>query len=104
MSLFPQPFSGYQRISSSGVIGGSGKPIIVYGYSILSGSGGVAKPAFYDGTSTSGTLVFNADPSNGAISTERTIPLAVGVMFSTGCFVNFDGNTSQVTVFYTQAN
>lgn len=99
MALFPQPFCGYQRLTSSGTIGG-GKPLICYGYSVLSGASAVGIPFFNDGGASGGTVV-TADPSNGAVSKERTIPLPVGVMFTSNCFVSFDANTSAVTVFYT---
>lgn len=103
MAFFPQPFCAPQRITSSGVIGTSGNPTICYGYSVLSGGSGVGSPWFLNG-GASGAIILTADPSNGAASKERTIPLPVGTMFGSGIYVSFDGNTSAVTVFYTDAH
>lgn len=104
MALFTQAWSGFQRITSSGVIGSSGHPTIFYGYSILSGGGGVGAPTFINGSSGSGPTGMIGDPSGGAASKERTVPLPVGTMFNGGIYVSFDANTSAVTVFYTDAS
>lgn len=103
MALFPQSWSGFTRVTTSGVIGPSGQPIIFYGYSILSGGGGVGTPTFVNGTTNTGTQFLTADPSNGAASKERTIPLPQGTMFNSGLYVSFDANTASVAIFYTQA-
>jgi hypothetical protein len=98
--MFPQNFCGYSRLTSSGAVV-SGKPLIFYGYSVLSGAGGVSKPWFIDGAAAGGTVVLTGDPSNGAASAERMMPLPVGTMFSSQCYVSFDANTTAVTIFYT---
>jgi hypothetical protein len=100
---FPQGWSGFTRLSASGAVGTSGVPIIFYGYSVLSGASAVAKPTFFNGTGTTATQFLQADPSNGAASTERTIPLPNGTMFNGGLYVSFDANTTSVGVFYTVA-
>jgi len=99
---FPQSFCGYQRVTTSGTIGIASKPAICYGYSVLSGAGGVAQPWFIDGAATGGTIAFIADPSSGAASKERTITIPIGTTFSTQIYVSFDANTTAVTVFYTE--
>jgi len=100
---FPQSFSGYQRITSSGVIGTSGNPLIFYGYSLHSGGTVSSGTFFFNGTSTSGGTVFQNDPSNAAINADKMVTLPVGVTFPSGCYVSFDGNATAVTVFYTEA-
>lgn len=100
---FPQTWSGFTRLSASGQVGAA-VPQIFYGYSVLSGGGGVGKPTFFNGTGTTATQFLTADPSNGAASTERTIPLPNGTMFNNGIYCSFDANTASVAFFYTQAS
>jgi len=88
---------GFQRITSSGSISDAGKPILVCGYSILSGAT-AAVPYFNSGTSTSNTLGFRPGPITGSVGNTNSLPLPV--MFPSGLYVSFDANTTEVTVFY----
>lgn len=91
------PYScGSQRLTSSGAISDSGKPILIAGYSILS-SATAAVPYFLNGTSTS-SINFRAGPTTGSVASTISLPLPL--MMPSGCYVSFDANTSEITVFY----
>ena len=96
-------FSGWKRLTASGVVGDSGKAQWIAGYSVESGAGGAAIPYFINGTGTTGTIVFRG--SGGATSSGGTIQQVgqLPVSFYSGCYVSFDANTTAVSVFYTQA-
>lgn len=94
--------STFQRITGSGVIGTSGKAIDVLGYQITATGGGATTPSFLNGTTSGGATVFIA-PST-ATSANSVGSFNVAVRFGSGCFVNFDANTSAVTVFYIQTS
>lgn len=92
---------GWQRLTSSGIVSDSGKPIVICGYNTESTSGGAASPYFLNGSSGTGTLAFRTDNSQGGASQSRTVVLAnLPVMLSNGAYVSFDANTAAVTVFY----
>lgn len=88
---------GFQRLTSSAVVSDSGKPILIAGYSILSGAS-AAVPYFNSGTAASNTLALRPGPVTASVG--NTISLPLPVMFPTGCYVSFDANTTEVTVFY----
>jgi hypothetical protein len=91
------PFScGAQRLTSSGVVSDSGKPVLVCGYGVESGSSATL-PYFCDGT-TNASPLFVAGPNT--VSQGNIKDLAMPVMFPSGCYVSFDTNTTAVTVFY----
>jgi len=96
------PYScGWQRITSSGAISDSGKPILICGYNTESNSSGAASPYFLNGSSGTGSIAFRGDNSQGAASQSRTVvPSALPVMLSNGCYVSFDADTAAVTAFY----
>jgi hypothetical protein len=88
---------GYQRLAASGVVSDSGKPILIAGFSILSGAT-AAVPYFNNGTAASNALAFRPGPVT--VSTGNTVSLPMPVSFPGGCYVSFDANTTEVTVFY----
>lgn len=89
---------GYQRLSASGVIGDSGKPIALYG--IIFKSGGTAgNPTFANGTAASNTAVFDL---TGTINQTTVASLSGGIVFPLGLNVTVDGNTSYVVCYYRQ--
>jgi hypothetical protein len=91
-----QPYScGWTRLVSSGQVSDAGKPILITGYSLLSGST-ASVPYFINGSAT-GTIAFRGQgvASNGS-NQAYTLP----PMLSNGCYVSFDANTTEVTVFY----
>lgn len=92
------PYScGFQRLTASGVVSDSGKPILVAGYAIESG-GTAAKPYFMNGTVQTSPVAFEPGPIT--ISTGNVQSLPLPVMLPNGCYVSFDSNTTAVTVFY----
>ncbi len=90
---------GAVRLSSSGVVGDSGIPILIAGFSILSGAT-AAVPYFNNGTSASNVLLLRPGPVTASVG--NTVSLPLPVMFPKGCYVSFDANTTEVTVFYIQ--
>jgi hypothetical protein len=102
----PVPFvSGFVRLTASGVVGDSGKPQWLSGYSF--DSGGTAGNAYFvNGSSTvspGNSVVCRA--GGGVISTtspQQTFG-QLPVSFPLGCYVSFDANTTAISVFYVQA-
>lgn len=100
MGYDPTYFCGFSRITTSGVIGDSGKPVLVAGYSVDASGGGASTPYFINGTAASAgnNVAFRAQTTATSQSQTQSIPLPV--MLGSGCFVSFDANTTAVTVFY----
>ena len=96
-----QPWAcGFQRLTSSGSIGDAGKPIAVYGFSILSGST-AAIPYLINGAAyNSGAQGFRLGPV--VASQANVVSIPAPVMLPNGAAVSFDANTTEVTVFYVQ--
>jgi|SRR6267142_193644 len=93
-----QPYSaGFQRLTTSGVVSDSGKPILVYGFSIENGAT-AAVPTLFDGTAATGTHVVKIGPTIANVANVVSLPFPV--MFPLGCFVSFDANTTAVTIMY----
>jgi len=88
---------GFQRLTASGVVSDSGKPILIAGYAIESG-GTAAKPYFMNGTVQTAAVAFQPGPITASNGNVQSLPLPV--MLPSGCYVSFDGNTTAVTVFY----
>src|SRR5690348_1348273 len=94
-----QPYSaGFQRLTTSGVVSDSGKPILIYGYSVESGATATVVTLF-DGTAASGTHAMKLGPT--IVSQANVVSLPFPVMFPLGCYVSFDANTTAVTIMYT---
>lgn len=89
--------AGYQKITADGVVGGSGNPIDVFGYSIESGVGGAGVTTMYDGTSTSGTKLFEDE---GTANKWKNVNWENGRRFPSGLYVDIDSNTTSVVVWY----
>lgn len=92
-----QNVCGFQRLTASGVVSDSGKPILIAGFAILSGST-AAVPYFLNGASGSAPIAFRGGPVTGSVGNVVSIPMPV--MLPAGCYVSFDANTTEVTVFY----
>jgi hypothetical protein len=98
----PVPYSsGWTRITSSGIVGVSGKPLLFSGYTFES-SGTAGIPYFNSGTAASNVLSFRGGGGvvNGGSQVQSVGQLPA--MYPTGLYVSFDANTTAVTVFYTQ--
>ena len=87
---------GSQNITSSGVVGVSGKPLTVYSYTFLSGA-------------TSGVVTLKDTNSSGAERHQATGTINKGFtltfgpngkFFPSGCYVVVDANTTYVDVDY----
>lgn len=92
------PEVGYQRITSSGVIGDANKPIALYGYIFKSG-GTAGNPTFSNGNSTTNTVVFDA---TGTISSTIVQPLPAAITFPLGLYITVDTNTTYIVAIYRQ--
>jgi hypothetical protein len=91
--------SSFVRLSSSGVVGDSGKAVDIIGYTIKSGATAAA-PSFLNGAATTAALGW-VDQAR-AVSAEQSIALAYPIRCPLGCYVSFDANTTAITVFYRQ--
>lgn len=92
------PEISYQILTTSGVVNDSGKAQALYGFAINS-AGTSAVPAFFDGTTSLGTFVFNQ--TGVASGTEMLWP-SIGLVFPKGLYVSFDANTTKVTTWCRQ--
>ena len=92
--------AGSSRITAAGVLGVSGKPVRVFGFTMRSGAGGPGTVTLYDGTSTGGTEKYvmqgNSDASADKIFATE------GKFFPGGCYVDLDANVSYVDFDYLQ--
>lgn len=92
------PYScGYKRLAASGSVSDAGKPILIAGYVILSG-GTAAIPYFRNGTGVAGDDI--AFRGLGTANVAATSAVNLPVMMPNGCYVSFDANTTEVSVFY----
>ena len=94
---YTQNVCGYARLSTSGAVGDSGKPIAIAGYSVFSSST-AAVPYMLNG-GASGALAWRL-PGTASIAVESSKPIPV--MLPNGCYVSFDANTTEVSVYYYQ--
>lgn len=91
---------GIVTITADSVILNSGKPVRVYGISILS-TATPAVVAFYNGTSATGNPYLHGTGTASKAVMVPDIP-AEGMLFPAGLFVDVDANTTSVTVFCEQ--
>lgn len=93
-----QNVCGNQRLTSSAVVSDSGKPVLIAGFEILSAAT-AAIPYFRNGTGVAGdTIAFRGGPTTASQASVVSIPMPV--MFPIGCYVSFDANTTEISVFY----
>ena len=90
--------SGYQRLTTSGVVGDSGKPILVSGFAVECGT--AASPFLKDGTSASATVALRLGPCTANQGSPNF--LNVPMMLPNGCYASFVTNVNAITVFYIQ--
>lgn len=92
--------AGSTRRTSAGVVGVSGQPVRVFGFTMRSGNGGPGLITLYNGTSASGTEKYrmygNADSSADKIFG------AEGKFFPGGCYLDMDADVSYVDFDYLQ--
>lgn len=89
---------GRTQITATGVVGGSGKSIRVFGV-IVRSAGTAAAIALYDGTTSSGTTKY--EDIDGAINTTVRIMYAGGLLFPSGCYATV-ANATYATFIYSQ--
>lgn len=94
--------AGSSRLTAAGVLGVSGKPVRVFGFTMRSGAGGPGSATLYNGTATSGTekykMVGNTDASADKVFASE------GKHFPGGCYVDFDSDVTYVDFDYVQEN
>lgn len=93
---------GQKTLTASAVLGVSGKPVRVFGYTMRSGAGGSGIVQLFDGTSNSGQERWKGTGNidDGAIA---VFP-AEGKFFPSGCYVQLDANVSYADFDYRQEN
>lgn len=94
--------AGQARITASGVLGNSAKPIRVWGYTQRSGVGGPGIVQLFDGTANTGNERWKGtgNTDDGALVNFTS----VGKFFASGCFVQIDANVTYVEFDYEQVN
>lgn len=97
----PGKNGGLFSITGSGPIGASGKPIRVYGATLLSGGGGGGTIQWFNNTTNSGNQILD---SSGTTSKAVTIGTwnSEGCLFPAGCYIQFGSNVTQVNVWAEQ--
>jgi hypothetical protein len=91
--------SSWVRLSTSGIVGDSGKAVDIIGYTIKSGAtAGVI--SIINGSVQTAALAWNDQARQ--VSTEQSVALAYPIRLAAGCYVSFDSNVSAATVFYRQ--
>ena len=94
--------AGSVRITAAGVVGVSGKPVRIYGFTMRSGAGGAGLVTLYNGTSTSGTEKYRLG-GNADASADKVFG-AEGKHFPGGCYVDMDADVQYVDFDYVQEN
>lgn len=93
---------GQKTITANGVLGVSGKPVRVFGYTMRSSAGGAGIVQLFDGTDATGQERWKGSGNidDGAI----VVFPAEGKFFPVGCYVQIDANVSYVDFDYRQEN
>jgi hypothetical protein len=85
-------------LSASGIVGDSGQPQILYGYTIKSGAtAGVL--SIKNGTLATSSNVIS---TTGTISQEVLFTFPQGTALQNGLYASFDTNVTSATIFYRQ--
>lgn len=95
-------FGGGKRITASGIVGISGKPVRIFGYTQRSSANGAGVVQLFDGTDGSGNERWKGtgNTDDGALV---NFP-SQGKFFPTGCYCQIDGNVTYVELDYVQVN
>lgn len=89
---------GSIRLTTDGVVGVSGKPVMVYSVVALS-AGSNGEIVLRNGSSASGTVYVQQD---GTASKTVTLNFIGGLYFPGGCFFDIDTNITAIVVSYEQ--
>lgn len=97
MSMNLKP--GSQAVNTTAIlVGTSGKPMRVYTITMISdGTAGVLK--LYEGTSTGGTLKLQLD---GTINKQVSFDSAMGIRFTSGCWMETDAHCVAGVITFSQ--
>lgn len=94
--------AGSTRITASGVVGVSGKPVRIYGFTARSGASGPGIVTLYNGTSTSGTEKYRFQGNIDA-SADKVFATE-GKHFPGGCYADLDADIQYIDFDYVQEN
>ena len=94
--------AGSVRITADGVVGVSGKPVRIYGFTMRSGAVGPGFVTLYNGTDTTGTEKYRMQ-GNTDSSADKVFP-AEGKHFPGGCYADVDSDVTYVDFDYVQEN
>lgn len=94
--------AGSTRITAAGVVGVSGKPVRIYGFTMRSGAGGSGTVTLYNGTSTADVEKYRLQ-GNADASADKVFP-AEGKHFPAGCYADLDADVQYVDFDYVQEN
>lgn len=101
MMIESGPEVGFTRLTTSGIVGVSGKAVAIYGYNLKSG-GTAGVLTIFNGTSSvagAGTFAWDA---TGAINLSQGNMFGFGIVCPLGAFASFDAGVTGATVFYRQ--
>lgn len=88
------------RVTASGVVGVSGKPVRIYGYTMRSGAGGAGSVQLFDGASSAGNERWKGSGSADAGS--LVVFPTMGKFFPSGCYALIDANVTYIEFDYEQ--
>jgi hypothetical protein len=91
--------TGSVRLTASGVVGVSGKPVRVHSVELLSG-GTAGKLTLRNGTADTDTVY--VDQTCATVSETNTFTWVGGLVFPDGCYFHKDANTTAVVVNFEQ--
>ena len=92
--------AGSIRITAAGVVGVSGQPLRVFGFTLRSGGGGPGTVTLYNGTDTTGTEKYRLSGNIDA-SADKVFG-AEGKHFPGGCYADLDADVVYVDFDYLQ--
>ena len=92
--------AGSVRITAAGVVGVSGQPVRIFGFTTRSGAGGVGTVTLYNGTDTTGTEKYRFQGNTDA-SADKVFPTE-GKFFPGGCYADLDADITYVDFDYVQ--
>lgn len=85
---------GSTLLTGSGAVGVAGKPKVIYGLHVISGTASVV---ILKNNGTGGTIYIK---QTGTANTGATFVFPEGFFFPTDCFYTADGNQTSVLVWY----
>ena len=91
---------GTQQITADGVVGKSGAPVRLYGFTLRSGGGGAGLAIFYNGTDATGTEKYRTSgQQDGVLRVDFGMS---GKFFPGGLYIDIDADVLYVDCDYLQ--